>query len=537
MASSLKTKEENKMTYRACCMNFGANPIPELEDALDSGDSTCRISRQLLLTTVDAEVFTAALANSAFEEIVLEGVLMPDEGWLMLVLAANSCSLRCLSVSNTPLDLETRAQLSLALGHLSTVQHLCLRNSQIDQDFVSSIVKGPLLSADNSLRTLDLAQNRIGCAGAVALAHAFSTKDLGLRKLDLSYNCVGDDGARALGYALGGSEGPCPAGAALEVLELEGNDIGDMGGIALAAAIHRAPSLARVNLGRNSLGPDAVHAIADSIASGAASLRELVLASSEMGEQAAAHLLEAVGSHGALAALDIRGAPLQSQAARALSDLLACSRCSLRSLRADLGSSELAPEVARAVRENLSLTEIEVGGCADAATALAMQRAAERNRSPPEKQKPGPAPEPSQPQTPVRPEPEGRAAAPPRARRPMPGCSPRKSVQSPRTPAASPDGPIKPVVRASISPAPMSPRSLRVSVGGGGAQAIAGEIFRNCDKNESGYLERDEFRAALRMAGVLVDVKPAVVKPMHCKPDRTSFLPASVAQHRRNFNS
>mmetsp|Transcript_21479 Transcript_21479/g.51255 ORF Transcript_21479/g.51255 Transcript_21479/m.51255 type:complete len:120 (-) Transcript_21479:1161-1520(-) len=119
----------------------------------------------------------------------------------------------------------------------------------------------------------------------------------------------------------------------------------------------------------------------------------------------------------------------------------------------------------------------------------------------------------------------------------MPGCSPRKSVQSPRTPAASPDGPIKPVVRASISPAPMSPRSLRVSVGGGGAQAIAGEIFRNCDKNESGYLERDEFRAALRMAGVLVDVKPAVVKPMHCKPDRTSFLPASVAQHRRNFNS
>merc|ERR1712185_470064 len=88
-----------------------------------------------------------------------------------------------------------------------------------------------------NVRLLTLSQNRIGDAGAVAIAQIFQSKDC-LQVLSLGYNRIGSEGASALAEGLSSS---AKRAAKLEQLSLEGNQIGDRGATAFGEMLRNAP--------------------------------------------------------------------------------------------------------------------------------------------------------------------------------------------------------------------------------------------------------------------------------------------------------
>lgn len=96
------------------------------------------------------------------------------------------------------------------------------------------------------MRYLDLARNRIGAAGAKALARALKQIS-GLRWLNLGDNAIGADGARALAPALA-------ALPELRQLYLESNDLGREGVQALVPALQVLTGLVNLCVHDNALG-------------------------------------------------------------------------------------------------------------------------------------------------------------------------------------------------------------------------------------------------------------------------------------------
>ena len=90
------------------------------------------------------------------------------------------------------------------------------------------------LSAAGQLLEIDLADNRIGCSGAKAVACALDAGDRSLQRLTLARNRIGDDGAEALALML-------QAHATLAFVDLSDNCIGKAGVRALRRASKANP--------------------------------------------------------------------------------------------------------------------------------------------------------------------------------------------------------------------------------------------------------------------------------------------------------
>ena len=90
------------------------------------------------------------------------------------------------------------------------------------------------LSAAGQLLEIDLADNRIGCSGAKAVACALDAGDRSLQRLSLARNRIGDDGAEALALML-------QAHATLAFVDLSDNCIGKAGVRALRRASKANP--------------------------------------------------------------------------------------------------------------------------------------------------------------------------------------------------------------------------------------------------------------------------------------------------------
>jgi len=521
-------------SYAKRCSEAGVQPIRELKEALEYGYKTCTIHVDRALSAIEVDAFTSAIARSSLQCLTLEKLVMPEEGWLAVTSAASSCGLTGLQISSAILGDMEPSLFAAALGRLTSLQWLRLSNAELDHEFVTALVKTPLMSMGSSLARLELCYNNIGDQGAIAIAHTIVMKDLNLRFLDLSYNGVGDEGAQAVGYALAGEHkgGGKPT---IEILELEGNQIGDMGGVALGAALFKTPHLLRLNLGANDLGQTAIHAIADSLLTGAAGLRELLVDDNQFTEAALVHLLQAVEEHGGLHQLDVRGIPLQAASSKAAVDLIR-SQCELKILKLDVGGAQHAASIAKALQQVSSkLEEVVLGGEVDIASRRAVEDALEQNRAIREahgSEVAQPTPEQAtsrvlgayitSAQTATSPS----LMAPKTPSKSIKKSSPTKS-RAPSSARISPNKPLKPAmnVRDRDILNPKTPKigrrgtycgkyqsenkRIMSSSVGGGAQAMAGEIFRKCDLNQSNYLERDEFRLAMEVAGLLGDVKPS----------------------------
>jgi uncharacterized protein (TIGR02996 family) len=154
-----------------------------------------------------------------------------------------------------------------------SLQSLSMERSRLAPDGAASLAAGSW----DELRHLDLRGNRIGDAGAEALAGAEWISRLSF--LDVHTNEIGPRGIRAL---LTG-----PRAVALGCVQLAGNPIGDEG----AAVIAAAPTLAAVNtlsLSHCDIGPEGAAALASS--TGVAHLAGLNLMANRIGDGGAESL-------------------------------------------------------------------------------------------------------------------------------------------------------------------------------------------------------------------------------------------------------
>jgi hypothetical protein len=205
-------------------------------------------------------------------------------------------------------------------GGLRGVASLILWDAQLTDAAALAIAGDPHAGA---LRALDLSWNRIGAAGAAALARM-----PGVRRLRVYHNDIGVDGAVAI----------AAAGGELESLNVCGNALGDAGLAALAAG-------------------------------GLANLRELAIGWNDVGEDGVAALVAAPWPH--LAMLNIRCNRLGARSAAALASGALPALKQLGIDENQLGAPGLAalvdtPGFARLTWLNLGGTELN-----DAAVAAA----------------------------------------------------------------------------------------------------------------------------------------------------------------------
>lgn len=123
-----------------------------------------------------------------------------------------------------------------------------------------------------ALHTMNLRDNRIGAAGAAALASASGLA--GLHTLGLGYNIIGAAGAASLASA--------SRLAGLHTLNLERNEIGAAGAAFLASASGLA-GLCTLDLWGNQIGDEGAKSLAS--ASGLAGLRTLDLAGNRINDE------------------------------------------------------------------------------------------------------------------------------------------------------------------------------------------------------------------------------------------------------------
>lgn len=143
------------------------------------------------------------------------------------------------------------AQLAGALLYCTALRELHLDGTQLNDEALASLASQLTSGALPRLEKLGLNGNRFGARGIDALCTAFGSGVApSLRVISLENGCFGDEGTQVIGEALVSGRLP----PALQSLVLTGNSIGDVGAMALAAAIRRSGTACRVVMFKNAIG-------------------------------------------------------------------------------------------------------------------------------------------------------------------------------------------------------------------------------------------------------------------------------------------
>lgn len=148
-----------------------------------------------------------------------------------------------LDLSNKNLNDDDIKVLIKHLNRSSCIRQLNLSNNQITDQ--GAIILAEYLR-NHQLTGLDIQNNKIGAAGAKALALALE-KHVSLKTLLMGYNHVTDEGAKQFGYMLRENK-------KLRLLALENNEISDAGASELAQGLNKNASLKGIYLAKNNIG-------------------------------------------------------------------------------------------------------------------------------------------------------------------------------------------------------------------------------------------------------------------------------------------
>jgi len=144
------------------------------------------------------------------------------------------------------------------LRQLSLAQMAPNDGRSMSRNLVVQALADLLTSGHTPLASLNLASNDLQDSGLRLLADALvADESPHVQVLDLSQNRLQDGNLLANILVHGGER--------LATLNLEGNELGDLAVVALAAGIALAPPLRRLNLSRNRFGDDGVIALAHTI--------------------------------------------------------------------------------------------------------------------------------------------------------------------------------------------------------------------------------------------------------------------------------
>ncbi|GLI62908.1 Flagellar autotomy protein 1 [Volvox africanus] len=221
-------------------------------------------------------------------------------------------------------------------------------------------------SSGSCCAVLDVSLNGLGDVGCKALSRRLPALGSALRVLALSHNGIGTEGARALGAALA-------ACGSLKELILAGNQFGDQAIRELQGALQRLQGLKVLQLQDNPrISSDGMAALAAALA-GMPSLEELDLSRCYAGDEGVRHLSKALATHPALTALALEGCKIRADGAVHLAAALGIRLVLGRNQLGDRGVAALAAALGR----NSSLTSLDLrsngvglAGCRSLGAAL-----------------------------------------------------------------------------------------------------------------------------------------------------------------------
>lgn len=227
------------------------------------------------------EIASAVSSMSGLSKLYLRNVGLSAGGARKLAGSSAWSQLRLLDLRDNPKKLGPRGiqpivdKLSLA----KDLQELNLSNCRMGHFGAKAIGS---VNLPSSLKTLDLSHNGIGNDGAWKLAPVLDSL-VNLESLLLSKNQIGDDGASEIGHHLPSN---------LKLLVMRGNDIGDVGADAIAAAVANS-KIAELMLANNNIGSAGAIALAQVVAQSSC-LQELDLNENEVGDDGAAALAKSL---------------------------------------------------------------------------------------------------------------------------------------------------------------------------------------------------------------------------------------------------
>ena len=134
--------------------------------------------------------------------------------------------------------------------------HKHLFNSRLT-DGIVKILCDAIIDSGVAIGVLDLGTNGLGDTAAAELAKLFETGATPVREIHLQGNAFGPSACKVLCEAFGN-----PQGAKPEVLNLNGNPIGEDGGVAVSRILGEGCNLRTLNLGNTEMGTRAIIAVA-----------------------------------------------------------------------------------------------------------------------------------------------------------------------------------------------------------------------------------------------------------------------------------
>lgn len=293
-----------------CKQSLGTDNCLQVTHALRSNSQV----RSLMLGTnaigdVGAQaVAELATVNPGIEVLYLGCNNIGPEGadHLRSALADDASKVTGLWLKRNPLGPEGAVRIAHMLHGNRSLRILDLVNTDLRDDGVEAVVHG-VCTGTAPLQHLYLSGNALGPSAAISLSRLLREAPQ-VRGLYLSVNRLSDEGAALIAEALGGN-------STLQTLELASNGIGPEGAAALFAAARKHPGLQRLSLGyapsTKALGASANPLLdegaehAAELLSGNATLRELDLFRTGIGERGMASLAEAMKSNTGLTRLVI----------------------------------------------------------------------------------------------------------------------------------------------------------------------------------------------------------------------------------------
>lgn len=186
-------------------------------------------------------------------------------------LSSNDRSVKALDLSGMIFTMTFFEGLKTALVHNETLQQLYLEGCEINDQATRLLQQAICSSTARVLKTLSLANNRIGSIGASCLSRALSGKEWsrtfngrrslpfgpgkGLRQLNLAKNQIGPVGAKMLAQALSATDD------SLQELDLRANQIDDWGAGWIAMSLRNNNVLQRVDLRKNPINFEGIREV------------------------------------------------------------------------------------------------------------------------------------------------------------------------------------------------------------------------------------------------------------------------------------
>ena len=161
---------------------------------------------------------------------------------------------------------------------------------------------------------LNLSSNKIGDAGAKAIAGALSSGTAMVTNLYLYNNSIGDEGAKAIAEAM-------KVNAVMTKLSLMGNKIGNDGAIVIAEALKVNAVVNVLHLWNNSIGDDGAKAIAEALNVNAV-VTNLQLGLNQIGAEGAIAIAEALKVNAVLTKLSLSENNIGAEGAIAIAEAL-----------------------------------------------------------------------------------------------------------------------------------------------------------------------------------------------------------------------